>query len=167
MKATFQKIKKSKDIQMISKLADEIWHEHYHSILDPGQIDYMVVEFQSEKAIADQIASGYEYYLIKAGNTPVGYIAIKEEEDRLFLSKLYLLKDYRGHGLGRAAFDFLSDLCKKRDLVSIWLTVNRNNRETIAIYRKMGFDIVRVQVADIGSGYVMDDYIMEKTIEED
>jgi hypothetical protein len=28
----------------------------------------------------------------------------------------------------------------------------------------MGFEITREQVADIGSGFVMDDYIMEKKI---
>jgi ribosomal protein S18 acetylase RimI-like enzyme len=46
----------------------------------------------------------------------------------------------------------------------IWLTVNRYNDATIAVYEKKGFRTVRTQVADIGNGFVMDDYIMEKEI---
>ena len=41
------------------------------------------------------------------------------------------------------------------------MTVNRNNTGSVAAYEKMGFQKVREQVAEIGGGYVMDDYIME------
>ena len=47
---------------------------------------------------------------------------------------------------------------------AIWLTVNKYNDHTIDVYRHRGFQTVRSQVSDIGNGYVMDDYVMEKEI---
>ena len=41
----------------------------------------------------------------------------------------------------------------------IWLTVNKRNDDSIAIYKKFGMEIIRSEVTDIGSGYVMDDYV--------
>jgi RimJ/RimL family protein N-acetyltransferase len=57
------------------------------------------------------------------------------------------------------------NLCKEKGYHKIWLTVNRFNENTIKVYEKKGFIKTRTQVADIGNGFVMDDYIMEKTIE--
>lgn len=47
-------------------------------------------------------------------------------------------------------------------LESIYLTVNKNNTNTISAYIKLGFEIVDSIITDIGSNFVMDDYIMEK-----
>ena len=49
--------------------------------------------------------------------------------------------------------------------VALYLTVNRENAGSIAAYLAMGFRKVREQVTDIGEGYVMDDFIMEKAVE--
>ena len=43
------------------------------------------------------------------------------------------------------------------------LTVNRNNK-SLSFYQKLGFKIIGEQNLDIGSGYFMDDYIMEREI---
>ena len=42
-----------------------------------------------------------------------------------------------------------------------WLTVNRYNDHTIDVYKHWGFTVAREQCADIGNGFVMDDYVME------
>ena len=95
----------------------------------------------------------------------IGYTGVRPDgEGKLFLSKLYILKPYRGQGYASEAFAFLERLCAEEGLSAIWLTVNRFNTNTIAVYEKKGFVTVRTQVADIGSGFVMDDYIMEKTL---
>ena len=47
----------------VSALADEIWHEHFSSILSTEQIDYMLEKFLSPEALADQINHDYEYFL--------------------------------------------------------------------------------------------------------
>ena len=82
----------------------------------------------------------------------------------MFLSKLYLQQEYRGKKIASKAMEFLVALCRERGLKSIWLTVNKHNDITIAIYQKMGFYEIRQQRADIGNGFVMDDYVMQKDV---
>ena len=121
----------------------------------------MVEKYQSVPAVSAQLQHGYTYYFICEEGMPAGYIGIVQEEDRLFLSKLYIDQAFRGRGLARKALGFLRMFCKERGLAGIYLTVNRNNTGSVAAYEKMGFQKVREQVAEIGGGYVMDDYIME------
>jgi len=44
------------------------------------------------------------------------------------------------------------------------LAVNKKNAKAIAAYRKHGFAIRESAVTDIGSGFVMDDYVMAKEV---
>lgn len=165
MNTIFHKVKEQEEINMVAELGTKIWHEHYSVILEPDQIDYMVDKFQSASAVAEQMKNqGYEYYLIKDGDTTVGYIGLVLEPEKLFLSKLYIAKEARGKGLASKAFAFLQDMAASNKKRSIWLTVNRHNSGSIAVYEKKGFLKVREQVSDIGNGYVMDDYVMEMAI---
>ena len=47
---------------------------------------------------------------------------------------------------------------------TLWLTVNRHNEGFIDFYHRVGFHIACPMVQDIGDGFVMDDYKMEKDI---
>ena len=165
-----RKEKKHMDINMIkadtdeqllsvSRLADEIWHEYFPCILTAGQIDYMVEKFQSFPAMKAQVEKGYSYYIISKNGEYLGYTGICPEEDGLFLSKLYLKKEFRGKGYARQAFEFLKKLCAEKGYKYIRLTVNKHNADTIAVYKKLGFELLRSEVTDIGNGYVMDDYV--------
>lgn len=158
----------SNETDTIESLAHTIWNEHYSSILSKQQIEYMTSRFQSAAAINAQIKDGNcSYFLLYKDSlqNAVGYIGVKFEEENLFLSKLYILKSTRGTGAGRMAFEFLKSLALEKNLRKIWLTVNKYNKDTIKIYEHLGFAITREQVADIGNGYVMDDYIMEYNLE--
>ena len=155
------------DIAEIARLGGVIWREHYGPILAEGQVDYMLERFQSEAAIAAGIAEGgYQYRLICLDGRPVGYAGYVFEAEALFLSKLYLLREARGCGAGRYVMDVLRAAAAERGRPVIYLTVNRNNTGSIAFYEAMGFVKARTQVADIGGGYVMDDYIMELRVQE-
>lgn len=159
---------KREEINKLADIADSIWHEYFVCIISKEQIDYMVDKFQSAPAIKEQIEKkGYEYYFLEEKGTILGYTGVCEEKEtnKLFLSKLYLKKENRGKGYASLALDQLKQLCRERRLDAIWLTVNRFNEHTIAVYKAKGFEIVRTQAADIGNGFIMDDYIMECPIQ--
>lgn len=149
-------------IETVVKIASSVWNEYYSSILSKGQIDYMLDKFQSAESIKEQIEFGGYQYFILPGN--VGYFSIRQDLDSLFLSKFYILKEYRGKGFASAGFDFLDKIALENSLTNIWLTVNKENDNSISIYKHRGYEIVREQVADIGNGYFMDDYIMQKNV---
>lgn len=148
------------EIHDIAVLAEEIWHEHFTDIIGEEQVNYMVDKFQSYPALKEQIQNGYEYYQIHSGSTMAGYTGVHEDDGALFLSKLYIKKDCRGQHLASEAFRYLTALCRERGLSRIWLTCNKHNANTLAVYSHLGFSITDEQVADIGNGFVMDDYIL-------
>lgn len=153
------------DVAVVARLAHEIWYEHYVPIIGRVQVDYMVPRFQSATAIAGQQAKGLRYYLLRCDETAVGYFAIEPQPAaaRMFLSKLYLLKAWRGHGIGQQAMAFIEAECRRECLPTLSLTVNKFNPAALA-YERLGFVNVADVVTDIGAGFVMDDYRMEKTI---
>jgi ribosomal protein S18 acetylase RimI-like enzyme len=108
---------------------------------------------------------GYQYFKLSSMGGNVGYVAIREDTDALFLSKIYIAKKYRSRGYARKVLKFVEHSCGVKQINKIWLTVNRNNEASIKVYESLGFIKTGTQVADIGQGYVMDDYIMEKTLQ--
>ena len=155
----------AQEISVVSDLAHTIWNAHYVSIIGQAQIDYMLEKYQSGEAISHQInEENYEYFLISCAGKPVGYYAIIEKPGEMFLSKIYVLERERGKGFGRIAINFLLSRCRAKNLNIITLTVNKYNLKTIIAYEKMGFEKYGEIVADIGSGYVMDDIMMRLSV---
>lgn len=163
--ATFVPVATQEQIELTARLASEIWQDCYARILKPEQIAYMVDNIQSSPAITRQIKEeGYEYFLIYTGEDAAGYIGVQAKDDKLLLSKLYLLSAYRGQHLGQQGLEFVEELARQRDCAGVWLTVNRHNERAISIYRKTGYEITREEATDIGGGFVMDDFIFEKPL---
>ncbi len=154
------------DYSIIEKLANTIWREYYISILGLMQVEYMLTKYQTESAIATQVDNGFEYFIINYKNKDVGYLSVIKENDTLFLSKIYILKNYRGRKIGKTAMQFIYDKAKNMNCNKVVLTVNKHNSNTISAYEKLGFKNIGSIVKDIGNGFVMDDYKMEKSIED-
>ncbi len=162
MSITIKKASAPEDIATIATLGEEIWHEHYDNIIGSDQVDYMLDKFQSEKAVADQIENFTVYLIAYKDDIPAGYCAFKNEETKVFLSKLYIQKDFRNQKIGSSLFYEITNSASDKE--SIYLTVNKYNPNSIKVYEKLGFKIVDSVVTDIGNGFVMDDYIMEKAL---
>lgn len=162
----FIKVHSKQEITDVACLAQEIWQEHYVPIVGQEQIDYMLEKFQCERAITEQLADGYEYYSVTYNGFSTGYMAVisNTRDTSLMISKIYVRKSDRGCGLGKQMLEFVEELCRQRRIKSIWLTVNKNNRHSIEWYSQMGFTNNRPIVQDIGGGFVMDDFQMEKSI---
>lgn len=171
----FLPVHSAEHIAIAAKLAREIWVEHYTPIIGGEQVEYMLTHFQSEPAIARQLGEGYEYFLLGIKvNDPdtvgaafkwVGYCASQPQPAarRLFISKLYVSAAVRGHGIGRMALEYLTQLARLRGLATLWLTVNKYN-PALQQYLRWGFVNVAPLVADIGGGYLMDDFKLEKQV---
>ena len=165
----FTPVLTDEQLAIVARLAHEIWYEYYVPLIGRAQVDYMVARFQSLPAMRAQREEGYEYYLIEeegeVGAAPIGYLAIHARLDagEIFLSKLYLVASARGSGTGRRALDFVESVARERGLRRVWLTVNKGNPSRF-VYERAGYVNAGALVTDIGGGFVMDDYRMEKIV---
>jgi ribosomal protein S18 acetylase RimI-like enzyme len=178
----------------LAALAREIWTEHYTPLIGAAQVEYMLAEFQSaERIYADISEAGYSYLVaelpkeadtadaacavqgeqeaheIQEAGCLCGYCAFVPQGDYIFLSKLYVRLEYRGRGIARRFLDQIEALCATEDerfasCATIRLTVNKHNEGSIKAYQRMGFETVDSTVTDIGGGFVMDDYVMERSL---
>lgn len=157
------KIETDEQIKELCALAKEIWNEYSICFTTQEQIDYMLEKFQSEEIVKSQINfQNYRYYFMEEDGENFGYFAVQKQKGNLFLSKIYIRKDFRGKGYARKAFtNAIVPLAKEMELPKISLTVNKYNFSSILAYEKLGFVRVDSVETDIGNSYVMDDYIYE------
>jgi ribosomal protein S18 acetylase RimI-like enzyme len=158
------KVSDEKLICVVEALAHGIWREYFPAIIGSPQVEYMLEKFQSRQAILNQIEKqGFLYYLLedKNGNL-IGYFAVVPKKEELFLSKLYVAAENRRKGYARHVLEFIETLARDKSLSKITLTVNKDNTGSINAYKKLGFVVIGASFTDIGSGFAMDDYKMEK-----
>ncbi len=168
MKTELKRVETEEEIEALCKIAQRVWHLTYDPLLPQGQVEYMLDKFQSPHAVKDQTARlNYRYYMIVCDGQNAGFVGFSpryEGREELFLSKVYLLPEFRGHGAVKAAFALVEAEAEKEGLDTVRLTVNKGNAHAVEVYRHYGFETVEKVKTDIGSGYVMDDFIMVKKL---
>lgn len=154
------------DIERVEKLAREIWTQHFTSIIGESQVEYMLTKFQSSFAIKSQIEDGSEYYLVKVEREWAGYFGLNPDlnQNKIMLSKFYVKCSSRGKGVGQSILDFIENKSVLGGFSTVWLTVNKFNDDTVSWYKRRGFTVIDKVKKDIGGGFFMDDYLMEKII---
>lgn len=153
------------DVTRMVKVAEIVWREANTAFCSEEQVEYMIERFQSYEAVMGQLMQGYRYFVIEENGEILAYFGVQPQDDRLFLSKYYILKQNRGRGIFSMGLDFMKALCQELGLRAIYLTVNRNNTHAYEVYLHKNFKVIEEAVADIGCGFVMDDYIMELSFE--
>jgi diamine N-acetyltransferase len=153
-----------KNAQQIANLAKPIWEEHYTPIIGAAQVRYMIEKFQSASAIQQQLSENYEYFEVLYCTELVGYFAVQHRpKASLFISKFYLCNQVRGKKFGSKMLNYIEQLAKNTHCQTLDLTVNKFN-PAYQVYLKLGFDNVGSVEMDIGNGYIMDDYLMQKRL---
>lgn len=156
-------------VPALAELAHQIWFEYWPALIGADQTAYMVEQFQSRAAIErDMREHAYEYWFVRAADDGrvVGYTGghVEPETNRFFVSKIYLRAEERGKHFASAVVRFYERLCRERGLGAMYLTVNKGNELGIRAYEGNGFATIDAVETDIGQGFIMDDYIMEKRV---
>jgi GNAT superfamily N-acetyltransferase len=154
------------NIQEIITIANLTWHETYKEIISQEQIAYMLNLFYSESTMTQQMGNPkHHFWIIKDNEKILGYThCIEEVNDAhsLKISKLYVLPNQQGKGIGKLLLMFVENACFGLGKNRLILNVNRNNPAK-KFYLKMGFEIV--EEIDIPLDiYWLNDYVMEKQI---
>ena len=152
------------DIALIRKLTFQVWPQTYAAILTSEQIDYMLDMMYSDDALKKQMANGSQFLIVYNNDEPVGFAAIIDKGSNIFkLDKIYILPSQQGKGTGKFLLDHIIEEIKNKKAKALQLQVNRYNNAR-SFYEKLGFVVLYEADLDIGNGYFMNDYVMEKKL---
>ncbi|MDR2188834.1 MAG: GNAT family N-acetyltransferase [Azonexus sp.] len=156
---------KSAEIPAIAALAREIWQAAYLDLLGQGQIDYMLEQRYNPRQLQDDLDNPDKWFdLAFYQGRLAGFAGSEIHAGEFKLDKLYVDPDLQRGGVGGQLIAHVAARAGKLGYPGLILAVNKNNEQAIAAYRKHGFRVREAKVSDIGGGFIMDDFIMEKQL---
>lgn len=154
-------------IPLVAELGREIWLAHYVPIVGREQVEYMTRQRFSDGYLRAYLNAANRWLdLLWLKDQAVGYCsyAVLENGLEMKLEQLYLRHDHHGRGLGGLMMAHIEEKARALGCRTLILTVNKQNQSSINVYRRSGFTVREEAVFDIGNGFVMDDYVMEKQL---
>jgi ribosomal protein S18 acetylase RimI-like enzyme len=153
------------DIPLIRELTFRIWPQTYAATLSQAQIDYMLEMMYSETSLTRQMTEeNCQFILVYDNGNPVGFASFNEMKKGIWkLNKIYILPNQQGKGTGRFVIDHIIKTILIQGATALQLQVNRFNKAK-DFYEKLGFTVIEIADFDIGNGYFMNDYVMEKKL---
>jgi len=154
----------TEDISVIQQLAHATWPDTFKEILSGEQIKYMLELIYSKTSLKKQLAEGHNFLIAEENDTPIAYADYSLLKDDIYkLHKIYVLPQQQGKGIGKLLIEYIIDAIKKSNAATLLLNVNRYN-EAKAMYERLGFKVIGEEDIDIGEGFFMNDFIMEKKL---
>lgn len=155
----------TEDIATIRQLAHQIWPATYGQLMEAEKLQYMLQLIYSTASLQKQMLAQQHNFLLATMNAePVGFasFAAIPGSNVYKLHKIYIRTDIQGKGIGKTLINDVLARTKQLGARSLVLNVKRDNPAK-SFYEKLGFVITREEDIDIGNGYFMNDYVMEKT----
>lgn len=155
------------DYKAIQDIAGQTWPKTYGHILSSEQIDYMFTMMYNLNALESQAKEKkHRFILAEEDGIPLGFASYEfnyNGEPKTKIHKIYILPETQGKGIGKKLLDFITEKALENQNSALSLNVNRYNN-AYQFYVKLGFEKIGEEDIDIGNGYLMEDYIMEKKL---
>ncbi len=154
------------ELPQVAALAREIWYDCYPGIITQAQIAYMLEMMYAESVMRREATKdGIVYLGLRQQGELIGFAAFGPAPDHeVMLHKLYIDTAHQRRGHGSRLLETVLDTARQRRAGALILRVNRKNEQAVNAYRKNGFHIRAEDVAEIGNGFIMDDYIMARPL---
>jgi ribosomal protein S18 acetylase RimI-like enzyme len=155
------------DVEAIAALAREIWQSAYAEIISQAQIDYMLAQRYNAPRLLEELGkSGYWWDQAFVDGARVGFSSccLTDVPGEIKLDKVYVHPSQQRSGIGGALIDGALAHGREAGCSTLILAVNKQNARAIAAYEKRGFAVREAVRVDIGGGFVMDDFIMARSI---
>ena len=162
----FVELATPESLAVVRAIAAEIWPETFRSILPEEQIPYMMKMMYAPEVMERELASGVRFDALYVDGVPAGYVSYSRYDlpGTAKLHKVYLLSRYHGKGYGTLMLKHVTERCRELGFSRLRLNVNKHNVRAIVAYERNGFSRAESVKIDIGGGFFMDDYVMEKPL---
>ena len=166
------------DYSLIEQIAHATWPTTFVGILTSLQIEYMLERMYRPEAIAKQVGEGHVFHLLLVPDQvstseysgqsatrycPVGYVSHQLDylPGTTKVHKIYLLPAIQGRGYGRLLLNYIAGIARRAGQDRLRLDVNYQNK-AVTFYEHLGFTKLDRFNTDIGNGFLMEDWRMEK-----
>ena len=156
------------DIPTIQAIARAAWPVAYSSIISAEQIAYMLERMYGTASLEAQFGEkGHRFLLARTEDAAIGFAGFEHHylPRRSRLHKLYVLPQVKGTGAGHALLEAVFSEARNNGDTHIELNVNKRNPAKL-FYQRHGFTVERDEVLDIGNGFVMDDHVMVRGLDD-
>lgn len=152
------------DIPLIRELTFKVWPQTYSSIISKEQIDFMLDMMYSKTSLQQQMTEGCHFIIALDNTEPIGFASYHKTEPSVFkLDKIYVLPSQQGKGTGKFVIDYIINEIQQCGAASLQLQVNRYNKAR-SFYEKFGLIVIKEADFNIGNGFFINDYVMEKKL---
>lgn len=147
-----------KDLEKISEILTKTWDKTYKSILPPEVINHIKSNWHNKENLKKQLNSNSILFnMIEIDNVSIGIITVKIKDKHFHISRLYILPEFQGKGIGKYVINQLID---KYKIDKITLDVEVSNQNAINFYKNLGFNIDKIDYMNI-NGFELETYFME------
>ncbi len=158
--ATFQ------DVQLIRQLAEQTFHVTYLPLQPKDKVDYLFDLMYNTSSLTAQMNKGQQFILAKDETGYLGYASYEinyKDQGKTKIHKIYIMPTAQGKGVGKELVNYIGGIAGQNKNTIVLLDVFRHN-PAVQFYEKMGFKKVGEQITEVGNGFVMDDFVMEKSV---
>ena len=92
-------------------------------------------EYRSD--VEEMFSRGDKIFIAFINDQPVGFVRISEREGAYWIEEIFVLPNYRGHGIGRALLEKAEEFISKRDIAA-YVMVLPQDKDAINFWLKMG-----------------------------
>ncbi|NLT11985.1 MAG: GNAT family N-acetyltransferase [Clostridiaceae bacterium] len=136
------------DLKAIKYISEKTFEETFSHLNSPEDMAlYFQENTQDDILIREMNNPDSTFYIAEDQGEVIGYIKINRgpaqtepgHDDALEVQRLYVLKAYKGSGIGRRLMQEAIDRAIESALRYVWLGVWEHNVKAIRFYEKLGF----------------------------
>jgi ribosomal protein S18 acetylase RimI-like enzyme len=134
------------DLESIRRITWQSWISTYSSFIPESDLASYFVTHYTEASLLSMFDDPFtQGFIAEVDDHIAGYARLffNRDENRLYVSSLYLLPEFEGKGIGIRLLESAEGYTAEKGLDELWIGVMVKNRQALLFYRKVGFLFVR------------------------
>ena len=157
----------SSDVDAIARTHVLGWQHAYAGMITQKQIDYMLAQRYNAPHLLTELSQPglwWDQALVTGERVGFSSCYLTDTPGEIKLDKVYVHPDWQRAGVGGALIERVVGRGRAACCDTLVLAVNKQNVRAIAAYERKGFSVRESVCVNIGGGFVMDDFIMSRSI---
>jgi len=133
------------DFAQVYKILQESWDKAYSSFIPKEDLTFYLNQTYNTNKLEELFNNVNAFcFVAEVDGMAVGWLklSINKEENRFYLSSIYVLPDFQKLKIGRQLMDIAFATIKEKGFPEIWIGVMDKNTNALGWYEKTGFVFV-------------------------